>query len=121
MALPLPSRLIPIPPFPLARRAATIGEGQTAPATRSTGARSAARPTCRARLHSRPLTRNACTDPCREWKNGWRIHYRTAGADGPPLVLLTGFGVGGFHYARNIDELAKTHRVWCMDVLGQGK
>ena len=55
----------------------------------------------------------------REWKNGWQIHYRTAGTEGPPLLLLTGFGVGGFHYSRNFAELSKTHRVWTMDVLGQ--
>ena len=57
----------------------------------------------------------------REWKNGWRIHFRAAGTAGPPLLLLTGFGVGSFHYARNFDELAQTNRVWAMDVLGQGK
>jgi pimeloyl-ACP methyl ester carboxylesterase len=55
------------------------------------------------------------------WKNGWQIHYTQSGQDGPPLLLLTGFGVGGFHYARNVEELSKNHKVWTMDVLGQGK
>ena len=38
------------------------------------------------------------------------------------MLLLTGFGVGGFHYERNVDELAASgHRVFTMDILGQGK
>jgi len=57
-----------------------------------------------------------------EWKEGWRVHYETAGTSGTPLLLLTGFGVGGFHYERNVAQLAEDgHRVWVMDILGQGK
>ena len=56
-----------------------------------------------------------------EWRYNSRIHYTQAGDTGPPIVLLTGFGVGGFHYARNIEVLGKAHRVWTMDILGQGQ
>jgi pimeloyl-ACP methyl ester carboxylesterase len=49
-----------------------------------------------------------------------RIRYFTAGTSGPPLLLLHGFGVGAYHYERNIDELSKTCRVFAVDVLGQG-
>jgi hypothetical protein len=49
-----------------------------------------------------------------------RIHYVRKGSAGPPLLLLHGFGVGGYHFDRNIDHLAKHHRVWAVDLLGQG-
>lgn len=39
------------------------------------------------------------------WRNGWEIHYEHARKDGaPPLVLLPGFGVGTFHFRRNMQE-----------------
>ena len=42
--------------------------------------------------------------------------------DATPILLLSGFGVGGFHYDRNVPELARdgARRVFTMDVLGQG-
>lgn len=49
-----------------------------------------------------------------------RIRYFTAGTSGPLLLLLHGFGVGAYHYERNIDELSKSCRVFAVDVLGQG-
>jgi hypothetical protein len=49
-----------------------------------------------------------------------RIHYVQQGTSGPPLLLVHGFGVGGYHFDRNIAQLAKRHRVWAVDLLGQG-
>jgi hypothetical protein len=44
----------------------------------------------------------------RDWKNGWKIHYhheykQQGGAGGQelPVLLLSGFGVGGFHWQRS--------------------
>eukprot|EP00286_Rhodomonas_abbreviata_P002289 CAMPEP_0181345378 /NCGR_PEP_ID=MMETSP1101-20121128/32714_1 /TAXON_ID=46948 /ORGANISM="Rhodomonas abbreviata, Strain Caron Lab Isolate" /LENGTH=435 /DNA_ID=CAMNT_0023457323 /DNA_START=87 /DNA_END=1391 /DNA_ORIENTATION=+ len=57
-----------------------------------------------------------------EWKQGWRVHYQQTGSEGTPLLMLPGFGVGGFHYQRNVPHLANEKtRVWVMDILGQGK
>lgn len=40
------------------------------------------------------------------WRNGWEIHYEHAKRDGaPPLLFLPGFGVGTFHFKRNIQEV----------------
>lgn len=40
------------------------------------------------------------------WRNGWEIHYERARRDGaPPLLLLPGFGVGTFHFKRNMQEV----------------
>ncbi|EKX34080.1 pheophytinase [Guillardia theta CCMP2712] len=39
----------------------------------------------------------------REWRNGWKIHYKKYGK---------GFGVGEFHYERNVEELSKDFEVW---------
>ncbi|CAN0289802.1 unnamed protein product, partial [Hapterophycus canaliculatus] len=68
------------------------------------------------------------------WRNGWEIHYeraRSATRRGnekgeneraaAPLLLLPGFGVGTFHFKRNMRELSKTHDVFALDFLGQGK
>lgn len=49
------------------------------------------------------------------------IHYEQKGENGPPLLLVPGFGVGVFHYRRNIEELSKDHRVYALDLLGQGR
>ncbi len=50
-----------------------------------------------------------------------RIRYFQAGTKGPPLLLLHGFGVGAFHYERNIEALSKSCCVFAVDVLGQGE
>lgn len=40
------------------------------------------------------------------WRNGWEVHYERARFDGaPPLVFLPGFGVGTFHFRRNMQEV----------------
>jgi pimeloyl-ACP methyl ester carboxylesterase len=49
-----------------------------------------------------------------------RIHFVAAGSSGPPLLLVHGFGVGGYHFERNLPALARRHRVWAVDLLGQG-
>jgi len=55
-----------------------------------------------------------------------RIHYevaepqRAADADALPLLCLNGFGVGSFHWHRNMGALATERRVYAMDYLGQG-
>lgn len=46
-----------------------------------------------------------------DWKWGSRVNYIRAGRTGPPLLLCHGFGVGAYHFERNISELAKQHRV----------
>jgi pimeloyl-ACP methyl ester carboxylesterase len=56
-----------------------------------------------------------------DWRYGARIRYLRAGATGPPLLLAHGFGVGAYHFERNISALAQSgHRVYAVDVLGQG-
>ncbi|XP_024369572.1 uncharacterized protein [Physcomitrium patens] len=52
----------------------------------------------------------------------WRdhkVHYIVQG-QGPPIVLIHGFGASAFHWRYNIPELAKTHTVYAMDLLGFG-
>lgn len=105
-----------------------------------------------------------------EWRNDLEVSYVQRGTQGPPLLLVPGFGVGSFHYersvatrahprhrdrrtwhlkwsripwcfsalmsksvpcrfcvcvcarwSRNLERLSKTHRVWAVDLLGQGK
>jgi pimeloyl-ACP methyl ester carboxylesterase len=57
-----------------------------------------------------------------EGRHNSKVHYTSAGVQGVPVLLLTGFGVGGFHYERNVEVLAASgFRVFTMDILGQGK
>jgi len=46
-----------------------------------------------------------------DWKWGSKISYVRAGRSGPPLLLCHGFGVGSYHFSRNISVLAQNHRV----------
>lgn len=39
----------------------------------------------------------------------------------PALLLLSGFGVGSFHYDQQLRDLGREYRVWAIDFLGQGK
>ena len=61
------------------------------------------------------------------WRDGLRVHYRRVEAAGggektATVVLLPGFGVGTFHYERNIGALAEGGlEVWALDLAGQGK
>ena len=55
------------------------------------------------------------------WKHDYKIGFVTFGnEDNPPLLLIPGFGVGAFHYERNIPILAKDYHVFSLDLLGQG-
>lgn len=56
-----------------------------------------------------------------EWKWGSKINFVRAGRSGPPLLLCHGFGVGSYHFDRNIPVLAQNHRVYAVDLLGQGQ
>ncbi|KAI8465207.1 MAG: Alpha/Beta hydrolase protein [Monoraphidium minutum] len=55
-----------------------------------------------------------------EWRWGSRIRYYSAGDSGPPLLLVHGFGVGGYHFDRNFAQLSRHFRVFALDLLGQG-
>lgn len=55
------------------------------------------------------------------WRYGSRVRFLQAGTRGPPILLLHGFGVGAYHYERNIPALAQHARVWSIDFLGQGE
>ncbi|XP_057530209.1 pheophytinase, chloroplastic isoform X1 [Amaranthus tricolor] len=48
-----------------------------------------------------------------------RIHYVVQG-EGPPIVLVHGFGASAFHWRYNIPELAKKYKVYAVDLLGFG-
>jgi len=55
------------------------------------------------------------------WKHDFEVSFvREGQADKPALLLLPGFGVGAFHYDRNIQELSKNFEVYSLDLLGQG-
>lgn len=45
---------------------------------------------------------------------------RQKGRTGPRILLVHGFGVGSFQYIPLINQLAETHQVWALDLLGQG-
>uniref|UniRef100_A0A2P2JBM4 AB hydrolase-1 domain-containing protein n=1 Tax=Rhizophora mucronata TaxID=61149 RepID=A0A2P2JBM4_RHIMU len=58
-----------------------------------------------------------------EWKPKLNVHYEKAGcenAKSPPVLFLPGFGVGSFHYEKQLKDLGRDYRVWAIDFLGQG-
>lgn len=58
-----------------------------------------------------------------EWKPKFNVHYEEAGCKNvtsPPVVFLPGFGVGSFHYEKQLKDLGRDYRVWAIDFLGQG-
>jgi pimeloyl-ACP methyl ester carboxylesterase len=71
-----------------------------------------------------PSVQTADAEPMlktRKWVwNGHDIAYRTAGC-GPPIILIHGFGASSYQYRFNIPELAKTHKVYAIDLLGFGE
>lgn len=59
----------------------------------------------------------------REWKPKLKVHYEKAGCenvDFPNVLFLPGFGVGSFHYEKQLKDLGRDFRVWALDFLGQG-
>ena len=58
-----------------------------------------------------------------EWKPKLSVHYEKAGSENvksPPVLFLPGFGVGSFHYEKQLKDLGRDYRVWAIDFLGQG-
>jgi pimeloyl-ACP methyl ester carboxylesterase len=58
-----------------------------------------------------------------EWKPKFNVHYEKAGCENvnsPPMLFLPGFGVGSFHYEKQLKDLGRDCRVWAIDFLGQG-
>lgn len=58
-----------------------------------------------------------------EWKPKFNVHYEKAGCENvnsPPVLFLPGFGVGSFHYKKQLKDLGRDYRVWAIDFLGQG-
>ncbi|KAF5725524.1 pheophytinase chloroplastic [Tripterygium wilfordii] len=53
------------------------------------------------------------------WR-GYSIRYQYSGNSGPALVLIHGFGANSDHWRKNIPVLAKSHRVYAIDLIGYG-
>ena len=72
------------------------------------------------RLKPRPIPVEALhTDGRYVTVEGLRIHYRTAGA-GPPLILIHGIGASLFAWRLVFDQLAQNHTVYALDLKGHG-
>eukprot|EP00879_Flechtneria_rotunda_P018963 GHRR01019907.1.p1 GENE.GHRR01019907.1~~GHRR01019907.1.p1 ORF type:complete len:440 (+),score=157.56 GHRR01019907.1:356-1675(+) len=67
-----------------------------------------------------PITEDAVQCSYYDWKWRSKISYVKAGTSGPPLLLCHGFGVGSYHFDRNVPVLAQQHQVYAVDLLGQG-
>lgn len=58
-----------------------------------------------------------------EYKPNFNVHYETSGSENvnsPPILFLPGFGVGSFHYKKQLKDLGRDYRTWALDFLGQG-
>ncbi|KAI4317471.1 hypothetical protein L6164_025338 [Bauhinia variegata] len=53
------------------------------------------------------------------WR-GYAIRYQFSGNSGPALVLVHGFGANSDHWRKNIPVLAKSNRVYSIDLIGYG-
>lgn len=53
------------------------------------------------------------------WR-GHKIHYIQTGTQGPPVLLIHGYGASAYHWRYNIPALAADHRVFAVDMLGFG-
>ncbi|KAL6954699.1 hypothetical protein U1Q18_015451 [Sarracenia purpurea var. burkii] len=66
----------------------------------------------------------ACISSCFwEWKPKLNVYYEKSGSENvnsPPVLFLPGFGVGSFHYEKQLKDLGRDFRVWAVDFLGQG-
>ncbi|KAI9116734.1 hypothetical protein K1719_012392 [Acacia pycnantha] len=58
-----------------------------------------------------------------KWKPKLNVHCEKAGCENlesPQILFLPGFGVGAFHYEKQMKDLGRDFRVWALDFLGQG-
>lgn len=58
-----------------------------------------------------------------EWKPKLTVYYEKSGtknSKAPAVLFLPGFGVGTFHYEKQLMDLGRDYKVWTMDFLGQG-
>ncbi|GJM99654.1 hypothetical protein PR202_ga16775 [Eleusine coracana subsp. coracana] len=58
-----------------------------------------------------------------EWKPKLTVYYEKSGtknSKAPAVLFLPGFGVGTFHFEKQLKDLGRDHKVWTMDFLGQG-
>ncbi|GAV71875.1 Abhydrolase_6 domain-containing protein [Cephalotus follicularis] len=53
------------------------------------------------------------------WR-GYSIRYQCSGDRGPALLLVHGFGANSDHWRKNIPVLAKSNRVYAVDLIGYG-
>eukprot|EP01024_Parvocaulis_polyphysoides_P073072 TRINITY_DN9365_c0_g3_i1.p1 TRINITY_DN9365_c0_g3~~TRINITY_DN9365_c0_g3_i1.p1 ORF type:complete len:455 (+),score=75.50 TRINITY_DN9365_c0_g3_i1:22-1365(+) len=59
-----------------------------------------------------------------DWKYDTKINYIHKGShrtNQPAVLMIHGFGVGAFHFNRNIDKVGEDFRVWAVDLVGQGR
>lgn len=62
------------------------------------------------------------TQPHLDWHwQDWCVHYVHQGQQGPPLLLIHGFGASTDHWRKNIEVLSQSYRVWAIDLLGFGR
>ena len=52
---------------------------------------------------------------------GVKTRFWKVGNEGSPIVLLAGIGCSVLEWRNNIDVLAASHRVYALDMLGDGK
>lgn len=48
------------------------------------------------------------------------LRYYKAGSAGPPIILVHGFGVGAYHYEKNMQQLSQQYTVYALELMGQG-
>ncbi len=66
-------------------------------------------------------TASSCLAATQTWIwQGFPICYQTQGNEGPTVVLVHGFGASWWHWRQNIPVLAKTCRVYALDLIGFG-
>ena len=53
------------------------------------------------------------------WR-GWPICYQSQGEEGPPVVLVHGFGASWGHWRKNIPVLGQSCRCYAIDLIGFG-
>lgn len=52
---------------------------------------------------------------------GFAIRYQTSGTEGPAVILIHGFGASSDHWRKNLPVLARTCRVYALDLIGYGQ